>query len=100
MSWGIKAGAMRQLKLYPDPEVKTEVRASPFASARASSRVAPARVVDVRYAPPRRFFFRVADDGRPSRRSPPPIPVLPRSRSAPRPPRPSRRRGTPPATPR
>ena len=37
MSWGVKAGAMRQLKLYPDPEVKTEVRASPFASARASS---------------------------------------------------------------
>lgn len=100
MSWGIKAGAMRQLKLYPDPEVKTEVRASPFASARASSRVAPARVVDVRYAPPRRFFFRVADDGRPSRHSPLPIPVLPRPRSAPRPPRPSRRRGTPPVTPR
>lgn len=100
MSWGVKAGAMRQLKLYPDPEVKTEVRASPFASARASSRVVPARVVDVRDAPPRRFLFRVADDGRPSRRSSPPIPVLPRFRSAPPPPRPSRRRGTPPATPR
>ena len=42
--------------------------------------------------PPRRFLFRVADDGRPSRRSSPPIPVLPRFRSAPPPPRPSRRR--------
>ena len=82
MSWGVKAGAMRQLKLYPDPEVKTEVRASPFASARASSRVAPARVVDVRYAPPRRFsFVSPTTVARPAAH-PPPIPVLPRSRNS------------------
>ena len=97
MSWGVKAGAMRQLKLYPDPEVKTEVSASPFASARASSRVVPARVVDVRDAPRDVFCF-VSPTTVPPLIAP--IPVLPRFRSAPPPPRPLRRRGTPPATPR
>ena len=69
---------MRQLKLYPDPEVKTEVRASPFASARASSRVVPARVVDVRDAPPATFSVSCR-----RRRSPVPPLIAPHPRPPP-----------------